>query len=243
MNQFILGSNLGFCCAKLGRNINAHNYFVTNRITDKGITSSLDNSNIFPLYLYKKDGTRTPNLKSEIVIEIENITGQTTPENIFDYVYAMLYSPSYREKYKEFLKIDFPRVPYPNHKEEFWQLVALGNRLRGLHLLTDPVVNRSITTYPILGSNEVESISNENGKVFINSSQYFGDVPDVAWNFYIGGYQPAQKYLKDRKGTVLTDHDIRQWQEMIVSLTETDKVMKDIDALLISTETGSKKSV
>ena len=130
----------------------------------------------FPLYLYSEDGTKVPNLKTEIVQEIENIVGKTEPEEILDYIYAVLHSPAYREKYKEFLKIDFPRVPYPKDKKTFKALVALGTELRLLHLLESPKVNQFITTFPIDGNAEVEKIKFESGKVWINSAQYFGKV-------------------------------------------------------------------
>ena len=97
------------------------------------------------------------------------------------------------------MKIDFPRVPYPSSHEQFNSLVVLGGELRTLHLLESPKVEEYITTFPIAGTNEVEKISYIDGRVYINSDQYFGDVPSVAWEFYIGGYQPAQKWLKDRK--------------------------------------------
>ena len=125
------------------------------------------------------------------------------PIDLLDYIYAVLHSPTYREKYKEFLKIDFPRVPYPTNKETFWQLVALGKQLRELHLLESVTVERYITQYPEDGSNLVEKPLYKNGHVYINDQQYFANVPELAWNFYIGGYQPAQKWLKDRKGCLL----------------------------------------
>ena len=184
---------------------------------------------LFPLYLYSEDGMKTPNLKTEIVSQIEKIVGKITSEEIFDYIYALLHSPSYREKYKEFLKIDFPRVPYPKDKNSFNKLVKFGTKLRQLHLLEVPEANQFITTYPVEGSNTVEKISYGNGQVFINKNQYFGQVSGTAWNFYIGGYQPAQKWLKDRKGRELTNEDIEHYQKMIVALTETAKIMKEID--------------
>ena len=122
-----------------------------------------------------------------------------TPLDLLDYIYAILHSPTYREKYKEFLKIDFPRVPYPKDTETFWQLVKLGEELRQLHLMESPVLNNLITQYPVVGGNQVEKITYADGKVFINPEQYFANVSKVAWEFYIGGYQPAQKWLKDRK--------------------------------------------
>jgi len=193
--------------------------------------SAYANNSEFPLYLYNFDGVKTSNLKNEIVGKIENIIGNTLPEDIFDYIYAVLYSPKYRQKYKEFLKIDFPRVPYPKDTESFKQLVKYGTELRQLHLLESPKVNKFITTYPESGTDAVEKPVYKDEKVYINDKQYFGNVPEVAWNFYIGGYQPAQKWLKDRKGRVLTNEDLEHYQKMIVALVETDKIMTKIDTI------------
>lgn len=206
--------------------------FITNFIIDRRAWSRpgmLGAEQLFPLYLYIEDGSKTPNLKKEIVKEIENIVGNVTPEDIFDYIYAVLHSPSYREKYKEFLKIDFPRVPYPKDAKSFKMLVALGTELRLLHLLESPKVNKFITTYPIGGTDTVEKVIYKEQKVFINKEQYFGNVPETAWSFFIGGYQPAQKWLKDRKGRTLTNADIEHYQKIVVVLAETEKIMKDID--------------
>jgi len=188
---------------------------------------------IAPLYLYYNDISRVPNLKKEIVAEIENIVGKVSPEDVLDYIYASLHSPKYREKYNEFLKIDFPRVPYPKDKESFKKLVKLGTELRSLHLLESPKVNQFITTYPVGGSDAVERLVYSKGNVYINKDQYFGNVPESAWNFYIGGYQPAQKWLKDRKGRTLSNADIEHYQKIIVALMETDRIMKEIDKISI----------
>lgn len=184
---------------------------------------------LFPLYLYTEDGTRVPNLKRDIVKQIEAIVGESTPEDIFDYIYAVLHSPSYREKYREFLKIDFPRVPYPKDLRHFRSLVELGREMRSLHLLESPRVNKFTTTYPISGSNIVEKLEYKDGSVYINKDQYFGKVPDVAWNFWVGGYQPVQKWLKDRKGRELSNAEIEHYQKMIVALAETSQIMKKIN--------------
>jgi len=185
--------------------------------------------------------TRTPNLHAEIVKQIadkldltftneKEITANTfAPIDILDYIYAVLHSPSYREKYKEFLKIDFPRVPYPRDKESFWQLVKLGGEIRQIHLLESPVVEKFITEYPVDGNHIVTKPIFIKGKVYINDTQYFDNVPEVAWNFYIGGYQPAQKWLKDRKDRKLEFDDILHYQKIIVALSETDRLMKQID--------------
>ena len=164
----------------------------------------------------------------------DDMPAQFAPIDLLDYIYAVLHSPAYREKYKEFLKIDFPRVPYPKDAATFWKLVALGGQLRQLHLLESPTVSKYITQYPEDGDNTVDKPRYEGtdkGRVYINDAQYFDSVPRIAWEFYIGGYQPAQKWLKDRKGRVLAFEDIFHYQKMIVALTETDKLMKEVDAV------------
>jgi len=155
------------------------------------------------------------------------------PIDILDYIYAVLHSPTYREKYKEFLKIDFPRVPYPKDQDTFWQLVKLGGEIRQIHLLESPIVEKYITQYPIDGNNEVGKTKYQDGKVYINDTQYFANVPQSAWDFYIGGYQPAQKWLKDRKERTLEFDDILHYQKIIVALSETDRLMKEIDKIEI----------
>ena len=161
--------------------------------------------------------------------------GELAPIDILDYIYAVLHSPTYRDKYKEFLKIDFPRVPYPKDAATFWQLVALGSELRQIHLLESPVVSKLITQYPVGGSNIVGKIRYDvsESNVYINETQYFANVPKVAWEFYIGGYQPAQKWLKDRKERELLFDDILHYQKIIIALTETDRLMNEIDKIEI----------
>ncbi|MBN1186878.1 MAG: N-6 DNA methylase [Bacteroidales bacterium] len=226
-------------------------------ITDKPlgqhkIVTPYDGSYLAPLYIYtitsvqqniEQGIKRTPNLKPVLIKEIEKRLGlkftnekETTkgtfaPLDILDYIYSISYSPFYREKFKEFLKKDFPRIPYPKDQATFWQLVKLGGELRQIHLLESPDVNNYITSYPNTGTNEVGKVRNENGKVWINSEQYFDNVPQIAWEFYIGGYQPAQKWLKDRKGIVLSYDDIIHYQKIIVALSESDRIMKEIDLI------------
>jgi len=210
-----------------------------------------------PQFAYRSLSYR-PNLSQKVVRGIEMSLGipfiiqeYKTSNNefgevdILDYIYAVLHSPTYREKYKEFLKIDFPRVPYPKDKETFWQLVKLGGEIRQIHLLESPTVEKYITQYPIDGNNEVckpifrssDLTDFQNhltlGRVYINDTQYFDNVPEVAWNFYIGGYQPAQKWLKDRRERKLEFDDILHYQKIIVALSETDRLMKEIDNISI----------
>ena len=158
------------------------------------------------------------------------------PEDIFDYIYGVLHSPAYRAKYKEFLKVDFPRIPYPKDKTEFEHFRSFGNQLRELHLMHN--VPESIVEFPESGSMMVDyakwdtgwnTDDGYSGRVYINDTQYFDGVPTTAWNFYIGGYQPAQKWLKDRKGRTLSFDDIEHYRKIISVLIETNRLMKEID--------------
>jgi len=216
------------------------------------LATPYDGSYISPLYFYpetngqqsiEKTTERTPNLNTAIVKQIaeklsltftnEKETTKDTfaPIDILDYIYAVLHSPTYRDKYKEFLKIDFPRIPYPKDQDTFWQLVKLGGEIRQIHLLESPTVEKYITQYPIDGNNVVTKPKYQDGKVYINDTQYFDNVPQVAWDFFIGGYQPAQKWLKDRKERKLEFDDILHYQKIIVALTETDRLMNEINKI------------
>ncbi|MBU2610506.1 MAG: N-6 DNA methylase, partial [Chloroflexi bacterium] len=163
-----------------------------------------------------------------------------TPEDVFHYAYAVFHSPTYRQRYAEFLKIDFPRLPLTSDKKLFAKLVAKGAELVALHLLKSPKVDDFITTYPVAGSNAVEKVQFSPllpgegpgvrfGHVWINPSQYFGGVPEEVCEFKVGGYQVCEKWLKDRKGRVLSGEDIRHYQRVVVALKETLRLMKEID--------------
>jgi predicted helicase len=256
-NKHLLKPNLGLIVKRGFDEVNSSPCFLTLNISDRrgwsrpGMQGA---ESIFPLYLYSEINEqqtinqsyeRTPNLNTEIINKISEKLGLTftqekettkdtyAPIDIFDYIYCVLHSPTYREKYKEFIKIDFPRVPFPKDQDTFWKLVKLGGEIRQIHLLESPVVDKPISKYSITGTNIVGKVKYEDGKVFINDAQYFEDVPEVSWNFYIGGYQPAQKWLKDRKDRELQVEDIRHYLKIIVALSETDRLMKEIDSLEI----------
>lgn len=234
MQHMIKDGNLSLLVTRQLSTTKYRHVFVTDVICDRDPLSvaTRERTQVFPLYLYSDDGSKTPNLKQEIVDKIKETVGNVTPKEIFDYIYAILYCPTYRERYEEFLKIDFPRVPYPTNRELFKKLVKLGSQLRELHLMESPKLEKYITTYPESGSNTVEKIQYKDSKVYISKVQHFGKVPEVAWNFYIGGYQPAQKWLKDRKGRQLTNEEIEHYQKIIVALVEMDKLMKKIDEVV-----------
>jgi predicted helicase len=152
---------------------------------------------------------------------------------VFDYIYGVLHSPDYRRTYAQFLKIDFPRIPYPASPEVFAHVAEKGGQLRRLHLMEDAAIGA--TPYPFKGTSVsgadnvvVKPALSDDGRVLINPDQYFDNVPAVAWEFHIGGYQPAQKWLKDRKGRALSFADVMHYQKIIKTLCETDRIMKEI---------------
>jgi len=155
--------------------------------------------------------------------------GRPNEVAIFDYIYGVLHCPQYRETYKEFLKIDFPRIPYPPSPEVFRDVQEKGSQLRRLHLMEADAIGETPYSFDGEGDSIVDKPKLENGCVFINDTQYFENVPQIAWEFYIGGYQPAQKWLKDRKWRELSFDDIRHYQKIIKILSETDRIMKTIE--------------
>lgn len=260
-------NNISLIATRQLANLPFYHCFISNIISEQCFISNKtkEGGYVYPLYLYPEkteqknlfeSSERKPNLDLEIVNKIAENLGLTftnekeatentfAPIDILDYIYAVLHSPNYREKYKEFLKIDFPRVPYPEDKEIFWNLVKLGGEIRQLHLLESSKIDEYITSYPNDGSNKITRAINKNdwelydiennlGRIWINDEQFFDKIPLVAWNFYIGGYQPAQKWLKDRRERELVFDDILHYQKIIVALFETDRLMKEIDKILL----------
>ena len=214
--------------------------------------------NVFSLYLYPTNTPtlfeaeptnsphgRRPNLAPEFINELSQKLGLEffpdgkgdqvktfAPEDIFNYIYATFHSPTYRQRYAEFLKIDFPRVPLTSNKQLFWELATKGDRLVQLHLMKE--IGIEISNYPIDGSNLVEQVKyNETQQqIWINDQQYFANIPNHIWNFHIGGYQVCQKWLKDRKGRELSFDDLVHYQNIISILGETIKIMNDIDQII-----------
>ena len=236
-------------------------YFISNTICDVNYTGQAGQYGaglVFPLYIYSESqldsSIRQPNFNEKIIDAIakklklqflpdheyadSGKEGTFNPLDILDYIYAILHSPTYRERYKEFLKIDFPRIPFTSDQKLFWSLVEKGREIRQYHLMEHANSSSLITQYPVAGENEVinpkfeQGPSTSSGRVWINDTQYFDSVPQIAWEFYIGGYQPAQKWLKDRKGRNLSFDDVLHYQKIIVALVNTDRIMKEIDGLI-----------
>ena len=246
--------NISLCLIKVNSSVDGlFKVLVTSGITDKTLLSSKDNTNVFPLYLYKENmgkEERIVNFNKELYDNIakglnylpcyddnmlidptSEYNGVLYPQDLFNYIYAVLHSPMYRERYKEFLKIDFPRIPYPTDWEKFRDLAEQGKELRQLHLMED-LPSKTGITFPVAGSLQVDCYRWQDNRVYINAEQYFEGVPESAWQFFIGGYQPAQKWLKDRKGRVLSFEDVKHYGRIIYVLQQTERIMMEIDTIV-----------
>jgi Type ISP C-terminal specificity domain/N-6 DNA Methylase len=196
---------------------------------------------VAPLYLYPTeqdlDQSRRINFDPKLYARLQALAKHTThgtPDEVavFDYIYGVLHCPAYRATYAEFLKIDFPRIPWPASPDEFWDVSAKGTQLRKLHLMDPTAIGP--TPYPFKGEGNavVDKPRFDDGKVWINATQYFDATPAVSWTFYIGGYQPAQKWLKDRKGRALNLDDVKHYRNILKILSETDRIMQTITMTL-----------
>jgi predicted helicase len=244
--------NIILICGKSSKSNTLSHYFVSDKFSELKCGEYTKGSYMFPLYLSAaSDGqtsledvaVREHNLSDDVVEKlaqsvhckhaslVEPANLSLAPEDVISYVYAILHCPSYREKYKEFLNTDFPIIPYPSNKEAFHKAVAMGHRLIGLHCMSSNELSSVITGYPVDGSNLVEMVSYAAGRVWINSQQYFDMVPDRSWEMFIGGYQPAQKWLTDRKGHKLAYDAIMHYQRLVTALSLTMEIMDQIDGL------------
>lgn len=231
------------------------NVLMSDTIFDnRGVFSNKGISQAAPLYLYPDeqdlDKTRRVNFDRKLYKRLHEMAAHPDKGNpdevaVFDYIYGVLHCPAYRATYAEFLKIDFPRIPWPATPDEFWDISAKGQQLRQLHLMDPATIGA--TPYPFMtvdgaeGDNMVDKPAFDDGKVWINKTQYFDATPPVSWDFYIGGYQPAQKWLKDRKGRVLSYDDVKHYQRIIKILAETDRIMKTIMITLDAPATDDGK--
>jgi predicted helicase len=245
MSHLLAGENLALIVPK--QPLEEIGGFVTRNLSAHKTFSAYNINYIFPLYTYEKIGAleeKRPNLNHQIYATIKKMVPGVTPESLFDYIYAILHSSAYRKRYAEFLKSDFPRIPYPKDAETFDALAKLGGEIRALHLMESKTLDRPATSYPVGGDHEVVKPRWEDtdkkaglGRVWINPVQYFDKVPKTAWEFFIGGYQPAQKWLEDRQGRKLSvPDDARHWQKIVIALAETDRLMQEIDKIIFLPE-------
>jgi predicted helicase len=249
MQHMLLGDNLGLITVRqVAEGIFSH-ALVTESIIDNRLTlSNKGYAQLFPLYLYPDtdnpqqsttEEKLRPNFSDEFLTEITNKLGCTpTPEAIFYYIYAIFHSPTYRTRYAEFLKIDFPRVPLTSDDQLFRKLGEYGEELVALHLMKSPKLDQHLTQIIDKGGEFVVDAGHpkySDGEVIINKKgDRFTGVPESVWNFYVGGYQVCHKWLKDRKSRQLSPEDLNHYQKIIVALSETMQIMNAIDAAIPS---------
>jgi len=214
--------------------------FVSNKTSE--ITS------IFPLYIYpdknKKDlfsqhqTEKEPNIPAAIFEKLESVYGQKpSPEDILYYIYGVFYSNIYRETYAEFVKIDFPRVPFTADYTLFKKMGASGKELADLHLLKSTALDPPIAKYQGSGTNDrIDKITykKDEQRIYINKDKYFEGVAPEVWNYHIGGYQVLHKYLKDRKGRNMDDAP--RYCRIATALSKTIEIQEQIDGLYTESE-------
>jgi predicted helicase len=254
--QHMLKENVGLILSRQLDKSGILPAFITYQIIDAhSITSAVSISYLFPLYLYyeqkqkksnplmqmmifepeSKYHSKQPNIKQQLFEELsKSFKKEVTPEEIFYYIYAVLYSNIYRTKYAEFLKIDFPRIPFTKNYKLFIQLAKLGKQLADLHLLKSEELEKTSLKFPIEGNIKVEkprfdSAQRDNGKVWINKKQFFDGVRKEVWQYQIGGYQVCEKWLKDRKDIILSLDDIKTYSKIVMALSKTIALQKEID--------------
>ncbi len=245
MNHMLLGDNLAMCFIRNSREQVVSNFLVAQGLVDKTILSSADNAYLAPLYVYpdtqNNQGSlfveKSPNFSSNFITAIREKLGYVpTPEAIFYYIYAIFHSPTYRQRYAEFLKIDFPRVPLTSNDRLFKDLAAKGEELVALHLMKSKKLNKLITKMNGDGDNAVTEVTYNltEQRVYINRDRYFEGIAPEVWQFKIGGYQVLDKWLKDRKKAkrALSFDDTLHYQKIIVALKETAQMMEEIDQLI-----------
>jgi type I restriction-modification system DNA methylase subunit len=243
MENYIDKDNVGLLVSKAHRDASFAHAFVTDKPTEAIHFSATTGSNAinFPLYIYPPTGSidsgRVTNFEKELfkkirILATNDTYGMPNELDVFDYIYAVLYSPSYRKTYSDLLKVDYPRIPWPEDANYFWALSSEGTKLRELHLLKENAFTN--VNYPLLGPGEnlVKFVKFENGKLMINEQQWFDGAPACINEFYIGGYKPPFKWLKDRQGTALSFSDVKHVQKIIEVVGISVAIMHKIDAIM-----------
>jgi len=249
MDNMIGSDNIALLSARSNKSLFMDHFFCSKSIVEAKCGESTVQSYTFPLYLYpsKRNNDlfsqlepqiRQPNFSKFILDKLPQIIKHNvSPEEIFYYIYACFYSTIYRNKYADFLRTDFPRVPITNNLSSFSLLENLGKRLVNLHLLNSLEINPPDCRFQVAGSNGVESGGSglryqaENARVYINADQYFAPVPPEVWEYQIGGYQVCDKWLKDRRGRRLSLEEIQTYCRIVTAIGKTIEIQQEIDEL------------
>lgn len=231
--------------------------FISKSLIDRRIfISNRGAAHIFPLYLYNQQqdiykpslfhyevgSNKVHNFKDSFIKDIEKVIKEkpVNYEIIFYYIYAILYSNIYRQKYNEFLKIDFPRVPFTKDYELFQKVSKLGKELANLHLLKSKVLEKPVAKFPVTGDSLIKKREYKNNKIYINDKQYFDEIKPEVWNYYIGGYQVLDKWLKDRIGKTILSEEVNNFLKIITALENTIKLQEEIDKIYPEVERNLK---
>jgi len=245
--RHLLLENMGFILPRRVEVAGGWQHALATNLLVEHVTVSLKTIDyLCPLYLYpgskgddlKKPGDkqveRKPNLEPSLVQALDRCFGRdVVPEEIFSYIYALLYAPTYRTRYAEFLRADFPRVPFTRSHELFAKAAHLGRRLVDLHLLKSPELDPPLARLQPAGPNTVEKpcYSNKEKRVYVNKEQYFEGIEPEVWAYQVGGYQVLDKWLKDRKGRTLTLEDVTHYCHVVTDLAKTIEIQVEIDVL------------
>ena len=233
-----------------------HHAFVLNTVANYNfidLSGKFGTGYVFPLYLYKEKttskkksfgsvmllfepqaeyGVKKPNLSPALIEKLtKEFKKAPSPEEIFYYIYGLLYSTSYRTKYAEFLKIDFPRIPFTNDYKLFKKMAEYGEMLIGLHLLKSAKLDKPIAKFQGEGNDKTEKLIYEKEKLYINKDQYFEGISQEVWKYQVGGYQVCDKWLKDRKGRPLSVEETQHYCKVVTALKKTIEVQAKIDGI------------
>lgn len=227
----MLNENISLITSRLTKGETFKHAYVSQTVSEVILLSSKTSNNafVFPLYRYE-NGQKHTNINKKLIGQLKEQYGfDISPEQILYYIYGVLHSEAYRKKFKNLLSIDFPRIPFTTDVDTFKKIAQLGRELVDLHLMKKqfpPTIK-----YEIIGSNIVDSINFSNGRLFINKNQYFENIPENVWNFYIGGYQVLDKWLKNRKKRELSVQEILHFIQIVEVLNETIRIMDEIDKI------------
>ena len=249
MRPMLQGDNIALLATRRIRTEQHAHFFVTDTICMAEMLSSADNCNIYPLFvggegqaLFEK--TRCSTIRSPVVEALKKGAGRLSFLDLFHWIYAIVHSPTYRSRYQAQLKADHPRVPLPTASQGFaLQVCELGAQLVNLHLERSRTEAHYVTSAVGSGEFQVERVSISDQTVWINKAKTrgFRGVSEEVWNFHIGGYQVCEKWLKDRQakggknsrpGRVLTEKDIDHYQRIVVAISETIRIMAEIDEVI-----------
>ncbi len=242
----MMQENLGLISARSNKSAQMDHFFCSDKIMETKCGESTTQSCLFPLYIYsdtedkslfsytKKPEKRAPNINPELYKSLaKTYKEESTPNDIFCYIYAVLYSNIYRAKYAKFLKIDFPRIPFTKHYKLFRKLSKYGEQLVDLHMLKSAELDPPVAQFHGKGTDKVGKLKydDKENRLYINEEQYFDGITPQTWQYQIGGYQVCDKWLKDRKGKRLSLDDIKHYCRVVTALSKTSEIQKQIDSI------------